>query len=222
MTRQAHIAALRVRIGGFGRQESGASLVEFGIVILVFLFLIFAIIDMGRLAHAWTSAQKATQLAARLASVRPPVCTGVPERNVRPAGTTAAATTYGTLCRAGTNICALPATSTCTGSAAHPTAAEIFAKIRPLLPATAVGGAPVTAANLRFSYAADPDLGFLGGPYVPMVSVELVGLEFDFVTNLDLLIAPVTGRSGGLGGNIELPSMSVSVPGEDLALGTAG
>lgn len=215
MTRQAHIAALRVRIGGFGRQESGASLVEFGIVILVFLFLIFAIIDMGRLAHTWSSAQKATQLAARIASVRPPVCAGVPERNLR--GTSAATVTYGTLCRFATGTCAAPTVpAICTGSSANATATEIFTAIRPLLPAGS------TEANLRFTYAFDPNLGFLGGPYVPRVTVELVGLRFSYVTQLGLLIAPITGQAGSLGTGLALPSMSVSVPGEDLANGTAG
>lgn len=214
MTRRAHIAALRARIAGFRRQESGASLVEFGIVILVFLFLIFAIIDMGRLAHTWSSAQKATQLAARIAAVRPPVCAGVPERNVR--GSTGSTITYGTLCRFSAGTCAAPATAICTGSSANATATEVFTAIRPLLPAGS------TEANLRFTYAFDPNLGFLGGPYVPMVTVELVNLRFSYVTQLGLLIAPITGQAGTLGTGLALPSMSVSVPGEDLAQGTAG
>lgn len=215
MTRQAHIAALRARITGFRREESGASLVEFGIVILVFLFLIFAIIDMGRLAYTWTSAQKATQLASRIAAVRPPVCAGVPERNLR--GTTTATVTYGTLCRFSATTCAAPtAPAVCTGTAANATANEIFTAIRPLLPAGSTPG------NLRFTYAFDPNLGFLGGPYVPRVTVELVGLRFSYVTQLGLLIAPVTGQAGTLGTGLALPSMSVTVPGEDLALGTAG
>lgn len=205
--------ALRARIAAFARAEQGASLVEFGIVVLVLLFLVFAIIDMGRLAHGWAAAQKATQIAARIAVVRPPACPGVPERHLRGSSGQAA---YGTLCRAGAGTCAAVPTASCTGSAAAPTAAEVFAAIRPLLPA---GSGP---ANLRFTYSFDPALGFLGGPYVPMVTVELVGLRFAFVSNLGRLIAPVTGVTGRAGGDIALPSMSVSAPGEDLSLGTAG
>lgn len=215
MTWRLHIAALRARITAFGRQESGASLVEFGVVILIFLFLMFAIIDMGRLAYTWSSAQKATQLAARIAAVRPPVCAGVPERNLR--GTAGATVTYGTMCRFSSGTCAAPtAPAVCTGSTTNATANEIFTAIQPLLPA---GSA---ASNLRYTYAFDPNLGFLGGPYVPMVTVELVGLQFSFVSSLGLLIAPVIGRPSNLGADVALPSMSVSVPGEDLAAGTAG
>lgn len=213
MRAQVHIAALRARLAAFGRQESGASLVEFGLVILLFLFLIFAIIDFGRLAYTWASAQKATQLAARIASVRPPVCTGVPELNQRGSSTAAG---FGSLCRAGTGTCATPAVATCNGVSTNATAAEIFAAVRPLLPAGS------TEANMRFTYAPDANLGFLGGPYVPVVTVDLVNLEFNFVSNLGQLIAPLTGTNSTLGADIALPTMSISVPGEDLALGTAG
>ena len=129
MTRHAPIAVLRGRIAGFIRQESGASLVEFGMVILVFLFLVFAIIDMGRLAHAWAAAQKATQLAARIAAVRPPVCPDVPEVNLR--GDAAGTARYGTLCRAAENLCAepLPEAQRCAGNADNATAREIMEAI---------------------------------------------------------------------------------------------
>lgn len=206
---------LPARLRHFARDESGATLVEFALVVLLFLFLMFAIIDFGRLAHTWAAAQKATQIAARLAAVRPPVCAGVPAMIGR--GPAAAANvSFGTLCRAGGGICADPGPASCSGVAANPTTAEIFAQIRPLLPAGATEG------NLRFTYRFDPNLGFLGGPYVPMVTVDLQGLQFEFVSNLGRMIAPLTGQQTTLGANIPLPRMSISVPGEDLALGTAG
>lgn len=198
----------------FARAEDGASLAEFALVVLFFLFLVFAAIDFGRLAHTWAATQKATQIAARIASVRPPACANVPTRHER--GTLGTAAGFGTLCRAASGTCALPAPVTCTGSSASPTAAEIFARIAPLLPPG------TTAANLRFTYSPDPALGFLGGPYVPMVTVELERVDFVFVSNLGRLIAPLTGRQTTLGTTLPLPAMSVSVPGEDLAAGTAG
>lgn len=198
----------------FGGDESGATLIEFAVVVLLFLFLLFSIIDFGRLAHTWSAAQKATQVAARIAAVRPPVCAGVPTLNIR--GAAGGAASYGTLCRAGAGVCLDPGPASCNGQAANATTAEIFAQIRPLLPAGATEG------NLRFTYRFDPNLGFLGGPYVPMVTVDLDGLEFVFVTNLGRLISPITGQQTSLGSSISLPRMSISVPGEDLALGTAG
>ena len=198
----------------FRGEEEGASLVEFALVVLFFLFLLFAIIDFGRLAYTWAGAQKATQLAARIAAVREPVCAGVPTMNARGAG--GASFRFGSLYRVGANVCVDPGTATCVGVATNATANEIFTQVRPLLP---VGS---TVANMRFTYRYDANLGFLGGPYVPMVMVDLEGLRFEFVSNLGRLIGPVIGRNSTLGADITLPRMSVSTPGEDLALGTAG
>lgn len=203
------------RLRRFARDESGATLVEFAVVVLFFLLLLFAIIDFGRLAHTWAAAQKATQIAARIAAVRPPVCAGVPALNSRVPGA-GSSISFGTLCRAGANVCDIPGPAICSGVSTNATTAEIFAQIRPLLPPGATEG------NLRFTYSFDPNLGFLGGPYVPMVTVDLQGLEFVFVSNLGRMITQITGQQSDLGENLPLPQMSISVPGEDLALGTAG
>lgn len=194
--------------------EEGATLVEFALVVLFFLFLLFAIIDFGRLAYAWSSAQKATQVAARVAAVREPACGGVPQMNARGAG--GAGYRFGTMCSVGANLCLDPGTISCTGNPANATVTEIFRRVRPLLPVNA------TEANLRFTYRYDANLGFLGGPYVPMVTVDLEGLQFEFVSNLGRMIGPLIGTTSTLGADIALPRMSVTTPGEDLALGTAG
>ena len=210
----------------FWADESGASLVEFALVITLFLFLLLAIIDFGRIGHAWVSANKATQLAARLAAVRPPVCDGVPTTNVRGLNTTPA---FGALCRAGSGVCRAPtpAVISCPGVATSATAQEIFTAIRPLIPAS------TTVDHLRYSYAFDANLGFLGGPYVPMVTVELFGppnpppgeppgVPFVFISQLRFFVTALTGQSSDLGNEITMPGMSVSLPGEDLNLGTGG
>jgi Flp pilus assembly pilin Flp len=183
----------------FLRDDSGAGLVEYALVILLFLTLLFAIIDFGRLGFAIVSANKANQIAARIAAVRDPVCPGVPTTNDRGTTTTA---NFGTLCRAGTGICASRPELTCPGDASHPTAAEIFNAIRPLMP-------PNTGIeDIRFRYTHDPNLGFLGGPYIPMVTVEFAEVDFNFVV-------PLWGNAT----NITLPNMSVSLPGEDMKNG---
>ncbi len=212
MTRHIRAACREVR--RFRRDQSGAGLVEYSLVILLFLFLLFAIIDFGRLANAWVAANKATQIAARLAAVRPPACTGVPTRNVR--GPAVGSTTFGTMCRAGAGICLDPGTFTCQGNDTNPTSVEIVQAIRPLMP-------PGTQANnLRFSYSFDPDLGFLGGPYIPMVTVEFINVDFVFISQLGRMLTPLTGNTTALGADIPMPGMSVSLPGEDLAQGMGG
>jgi Flp pilus assembly pilin Flp len=190
-----HLSAAR----RFLRDEAGAGLVEYALVILLFLTLLFGIIDFGRLGFAVVSANKATQIGARIAAVRPPACPGVPTEHARGAATMP---TFGTLCRAGTGTCDDPGPITCTGRADDPTSAEVFAAVRPLLPP----GAGID--DIRFSYRFDPNLGFLGGPYVPMVTVEFAEVPFNFIVPL-----------GRVAGEITLPGMSVSLPGEDLCHG---
>jgi len=200
------------------RDEKGAVLVEFAIAIPLFLLLFFAILDFGRMAYRYVAAEKAMQVAARIAAVRPPACGGVP--NFIGLGSTAVAPppAVGTSCTSGTNFCAAPATVTCAGNAANPTAAEVWARVQGVLPNDA------TIANLRFSYAAEPRIGFIGGPYVPIVTTELQNLDFEFVTPLGQLGALVSGGpSNGVGdAAVPFPLISVSVPGEDLALGENG
>ena len=58
------------------RDESGTTLVELAIVLPVFLLLFLGLIDFGRLGQEYVMAEKAMQLAARTAVVRPAACAG--------------------------------------------------------------------------------------------------------------------------------------------------
>lgn len=199
----------------FRASTGGAVLVEFAVSLALFLFLTFGLIDYGRMGFNYVMAEKAVQIAARVASVRPPVCAGVPQTNVVNAGNPAPPR-FGTKCNAVASACAAPAAAVCVGTAANPTAAEIWGRIQPLMPPNA------TIANIQFRYDFDNNLGFLGGPYIPMVTAEITNLNFTFATPLGAL-APLAGGNGqGLGGVVPFPAISTSMPGEDLALGTAG
>lgn len=200
------------------RDENGSTMIEFGVVLSVFLLLFFGLIDFGRLGFHYVQAEKAMQVAARVAAVRPPVCAGVPETHTR--GATAPGTLppdYGTSCRAGATVCVNPGTITCSGNAANPTANEVWTLIAGALP----NNADVT--NIQFSYSYDNNLGFLGGPYVPVVTVELQNLNFQFLSPLGALVG-LTGAVAdpGLGADIPFPPMSVSLPAEDLNSGNDG
>ncbi|MCE5972027.1 pilus assembly protein [Sinirhodobacter sp. WL0062] len=206
------------RLKQFSLEESAASLIELAIVIALFLLILFGLIDYGRFAFHFVTTERAMHVAARIAVVRPPACTGVPDTNERPAVPSTPAPQYGTNCNAAANVCKVVADVACDGNAANATAAEIWNVVEPTLP----GGS--TIANLRFRYTSDTDLGFLGGPYVPIVTVELQNVVFQFVTPLGALAALATGTSGGnnLNADIQFPSMSVSLPAEDLNQGNNG
>lgn len=55
------------------KDEGGGPAVEFAIVIFALVSLTMAIIDFGRATWQWNAAQKATQVAARIAVVRDPL-----------------------------------------------------------------------------------------------------------------------------------------------------
>ncbi len=203
----------------FWQDESGASLVEFSLVVTLFLFFLFGMVDFGRIGHAWVGANKATQLAARLAAVRPPVCPNVPRLNARGSGATPA---FGALCRAASGVCFDPGTFTCTSTTPGltagglATAQEIFTAVRPLVPPG------TTIGQMQYSYSPDPNLGFLGGPYVPMVTVEFINVCISDLPGLSHFIGALLPCGPNQRPGLRLPGMSVSLPGEDLGLGTDG
>jgi hypothetical protein len=116
---------------------------------------------------------------------------------------------------------------------ADDTVREIWAAIGGLLPQDA------RPEHLLFRYTFDERLNFLGGPYTPMVTVELytsdaqdaslpsipAGVDpmpFRFVHPLGGLIAMATGSAPATRGGITFPPMGVSLPGEDLGEGGFG
>ncbi len=232
---------IRKAIIHFRRGEDGASLIEFAIVISLFLLVFFAILDFGRLGFNWVMTEKAMQRAVRIAVAREPICDGVPETNQRGTDTSRE---YGTFCRLGEGICADMGRQSCVlgtnpfnCDVANPSAAEeIWCIIHPILPGNA------TPRNIRVSYEFDRRLGFLGGPYTPMVEMAVVteqdvsqiadsqALRFDFVTPLPGLAALVGGSTptnltdsdSDSRADIPFPNMSVSMPAEDLAQGNSG
>lgn len=198
-----------------GRNDDGAALVEFAVVLPLFLILLFTVIDFGQLYLRWILAEKATHLAARLAVVRPPVCAGVPTFNDRTAGIPKTSP-FGTSCTDSFfDLCADPGDISCTGATATGDVFDdIFDQVQSFLPPA------VEPENMRFTYSF-ADLGFLGGPYVPLVSVELEGdVEVPFITPLGPLLEAFAGGDGL--DNPTIPSMRATLPAEDLVEGGPG
>ena len=207
------------RLRRLRRDDRGSALVEYAISVAMFLVLFFALLDFGRLLYNWVMAEKAMQMAARIAAVRPAVCAGVPESNER--GASKLPTRFGDACSSGDDVCAGDASDdiSCDGATESATATEIWTAVADILPPNA------TRANLLFTYGYDREMNFLGGPYVPVVTVELQDLSFDFVSPLLGLAQVAAGQTVteyDPWKGIPFPSMSVSLPGEDLALGENG
>jgi Flp pilus assembly protein TadG len=202
----------------FAHDDNGATVVELAIIVPLLMLLTFGVLDYGRLFWIESMAQKATSIAARTAAVRPPVCPGVPETiSLAASAPNDGTVKFGTLCRAG-GICANGGTQTCALDTTTASGLEIWNRIAPLMPPGS------TPANVQVSYSFDGRIGFLGGPYSPVVTAELVGLTFQFASplgSLGAIAASDASVSASLGSTILLPNMSVSMPGEDLASGVS-
>ncbi len=206
---------MMLRVRAFRLDNSGSVLVEFAIVLPLFLILLFAIIDFGQIYLHWILAEKATHLAVRLAVARPPLCAGVPTFNDR-AFDASLDLPFGSSCAASPGLCADPGTVTCSGAAAISGGFDdVFGRVGPFLPAN------TQAEDIQFTYSF-ADLGFLGGPYVPLVSVELNDdVEVPFITPLGPLLQTFYGGGNGLN-NPSMPTMRATLPAEDLIEGGPG
>lgn len=224
MTGKRRILAVLTR---YWREEQGAALVELAFVVPLFLLIFLGIIDFGRLGYDVVAAEKAMQRVARIAVVRPAACANVPNTTVRdPNNTNAIPPRFGTACNAGGLICRVESTVSCTLQAGitanNATAIEIWSNISTLMPANA------SAANVLISYAdsnvlgSSLRLGFLGGPYIPVVTAQVQNLTFDFVTPIGALARLAGAGSVSFSRTIQFPALSVTLPGEDLAAGEAG
>ena len=93
----------------------------------LFLGLTFALVDFGRAFFQWVMAEKATQIAARVAAVRVPACSGVPSLNLKRSPNDASVR-YGLSCADASLPCADPGSVTCAGDPGSPLAAAIMAR----------------------------------------------------------------------------------------------
>ena len=207
----------------FGRDDSGAAMVEMAIVLPLLLILLLGFVDFGYAFYQWNGANKAVQAGARLAEVSDPIASGVALEGGTPSntlqvGSVVPVNTYDYVCvanAAGTASCSCAA-GTCQGLTVSTTGQAAFNLI--------YGGDPVVAGqsrrpgmvdffpflrkqNLQVEYIAT-GLGYWtrpGGP-VPTIRVSIVNHPFQFFF------------LGGLLGfaNITMPTMLSTVTGEDL------
>jgi hypothetical protein len=184
--------------------ERGAATVEFVVVAPVFLLLFFGVIETASAFFWWKTAEKATQLGARLAIVRDPAATGVPLRNPRRSGAL-----FGLACGHASDPCDFESQSTwiCSGGSSG-CSPEAFDNI--ITEMRRVFGQAIADENLiiTYSYAG---LGYAGGPFVPSVTVTLAGVQFG------MFMGFLSGMAGEDGALQVLPDISATLTGEDLS-----
>jgi Flp pilus assembly pilin Flp len=184
------------------RDESGATLIEFTLIAVLFFLITFSVIEIGLAAWWWTSAEKATQLGARMAVVSNTEGGVLPATNALAGGGV-----FGQPCRPPVSACIGFDTITCDGclDEGH----RIFQRMQAIFPYLEPDNVVI-----RYEYV---QLGFAGGPPVPAVTVELQGIRFPFIV-IDALVNLISG--GGFPDGIDMPAMRATLTGEDL--NTAG
>ena len=219
---------MSVSVVKYLRDESGATFVEFTLVVVTFLTIVLGFVDFSHVFLQWNSATKAVQLGARLAAVSDPVPAGL--RNVTGLSATVlpgmAMPAFSYQC---VSTAADGSTGTCTGTTSLSYSAQamrdiVFGRGRTnssfceVKPATDEAKRRVGMCNIfsridprnvvvKYEYTGLGYAGRPGGP-VPTITVSLTGLTFDYVFLGDLL---------GLS-SFALPGFATTVTGEDLKL----
>ncbi len=199
--------------------QSGTTVIEFTIVVLLFFLLTFGITEFGYMFWQYNSASKAAQVGARLAAVSNPVWGGLP--------TLTSSGTLGGPWNTAYNVTCDGASETCSGSHTggyDATAMQclVFGRSQSSPPCdtlcaeTGIDGeagicdrfSRVAPANVSISYS-HTGLGFAGRPGgpVPTITLQLTGLQFQFYALSSLMgLGPVT-----------MPPFTVTMTGEDLS-----
>ena len=185
--------------------RSGASAVEFALVLPLLLLFIFGIIDAGRYLWEVNKAEKATQVGARVAVVTNIVSPAIAATNyVGVSGLTQGdlvpASALGTVTCSRTSC---SCTGTCpSGYATTSTAAFdlIVARMRNMKRDIVAANVRVTYRGSGIGYAGDPN----GTDISPLVTVTLTGMTFKPAVGLMLR-------------NVSLPDFRTTLTAEDSA-----
>lgn len=183
------------RLRRLAKDLAGATLVEMALVLPMLLVLTFGLVEFGVALWQYNSAEKATADAARYVATHGPLVAGLNDCIV---ATDAAA---GTSCsEVGAN--GAPAGSWTGDSCAAPCQAAVMAEVVQRVQALAPFVEPQNVeVELRGS-----NFGYVGrGAPVPMITVRLVDLQYDFVAIDDLL---------GFGA-VDMPGFDATSVGED-------
>jgi Flp pilus assembly protein TadG len=188
----------------FFADENGATMVEFTLIFVLMMLLTFGLVEFGLAFYQYNAAEKATAIGARYISTRGPVLTGLGDCG--PTSGTGQVNTgsvnAGVYCSTVAGSSGWSRTCNATSPAAGCQAAVLTAlvtRMRQFDP-------NIEAQNVQVVLRGS-GLGFVGrGAPVPLVTVRLTGMTFDFIALDDLL---------GFG-PINMPAFDATIVGEDM------
>ncbi len=201
--------------------QTGTTMIEFSIVMLLFFMLTFGLVEFGYMLWQYNSAAKAAQLGARLAAVSNPVWQDLPTITDDGAPGSAWTTNYNVTCSGANSSCS----GTSPGGTNYDATAMqclVFGRSQSSPPCDTVCSeagidgengicdrySRIAPANVSITYS-HTNLGFSGRPGgpVPTITLRLTGLQFNFVA---------LGVLAGLQ-TVTMPDFVVTMTGEDLS-----
>lgn len=199
---------MRRPIRRFLADRSAAASIEYVVLFLPLMAMVFISFQIALAYHFSLTAQKAVELGARIAAVRDPVHTGMVQTN---AINVAVGASFGDSCATGNCVVPTGGPWTCSGEDAGsgPCDAAAYNEIFNEVARIAYLLDPADL-SVTYSYAG---LGFAGGPFVPIVEVAIVERPFflQFFFNL------ASGRPQGGTEELQLPAVAASAIAEDLS-----
>ncbi len=201
------------------QDQRGAAAVEFAIVFGVLLVLTISLIEFALALWQWNSAEKATQLGVRYAVESNPVASaftsysGVTDGNFEPGQSLDTGKVAAFTVRCTNTECTCP--GGCSAFGGNPgwdaVAFDAIAlKMRGIFPRIQPANVVVEYRHVGMGFA-----GRLGGDLVPIVTVELQGLTFDFL--LLSFLGPMLYGATTAPAGFPMPSFAATLTGEDLA-----
>lgn len=180
----------------FNDDKSGAVMIEYTLVFVMLMVLTFGLIEFGVAFHQYNAAETATGVGARYVATRGPVVTGIADCGV----TTSA--------NAGTPCASVAGSSgwTITCNAGAPSGACQATVLNGLVARMRQFAPEIQAQNVQVVLRGS-GLGYVGrGSPVPLVTVRLTGMTYNFIAIDDLL---------GFGA-VTMPGFDSTLVGEDL------
>lgn len=189
----------------FVKDERGAVLIEFSVVMVIMLLITFSIVEFALVFNKFNSAQKATQAAARVAATRL-VLEGIDD-----CGTA-------TNQSAGTDCADVPGSTswsvTCSGGSISGCNSDGFDEV---VAAAQRFYPEVTAEDIELVFSGTA-YGFVGrGKPVPAISVSINNITYDFVTIGQLLNVLSPGST--FSETLNIDTAQTTIIGEDIGEG---
>ena len=191
----------------FLRNDDASASVEYVVLLLPLLALVFTSLQIALAYHFSLTAQKAVELGARIAAVRDPVRIDLPNTNTRDEASNLGA---GASCANGACL-DMGGPWVCNGAALDPSVCDVAAYT------------DIYNEIANLAYLLQPEdvtisydyglLGYAGGPFVPIVEVRIEERPFFLQFLFNLAFATDDGEAQIL----SLPSVAATAIAEDLS-----